>query len=176
MHSWERGRGVGLWSMVAALICASAPSDAVAAGATRDLATYGDPGVAFTVSITLDPPPDTQLAGVEDSPPAGWITINNISHGGLYDPQSHKVKWGPFWSPEEIPAVVTYDITPPADALGSSCFSGIVFYYEGTWDITGDECIAIGIPTVSQWGLAVMALLVLVTGTVLMKRRRAALA
>lgn len=141
-----------------------------AQGATRNLSAYSSPGVAFTVSVTLDPPAGTGVVGLEDSPPTGWIMIANVSDGGIYDAQNHKVKWGLF-SGGDIPAFVTYDITPP-DVPGSHCFAGTVTFDLGTWSITGDHCIPIGIPTVSEWGLIVMMLLVVTTGTLVCMRRR----
>lgn len=140
-------------------------------GATRDLAAYTDVGVPFAVTITLDPPPGTEIAGLEDSPPIGWTAIENVSNGGLYDPQNHKVKWGLFVGSGQIPESVTYDITPPL-APGDHCFSGEAWYDEGIWPITGDECILIDVPTLSEWGLVVLTLLVLSSGTLVCMRRK----
>lgn len=145
-------------------------SAALGQGATRDLTAYTDVSVPFTVTITLDPPPNPGFAVLEDSPPAGWTMIDNISNSGIYDAQNHKVKFGPFFGGGQIPAFVTYDITPPA-AFGDHCFSGTATYDEGIWPITGDECISMNIPTVSDWGLVVMALLVLTVGTLICETR-----
>jgi len=139
-------------------------------GATRDLSAYTEFNAPFTVTITLYPPPDTGVAGLEDSPPAGWINVENISDSGIYDAENLKVKWGPFVGSEQIPAFVTYDITPPASP-GDNCFSGIATYDDGVWPIAGDECISMNIPAVSQWGLGVMTLLVLTAGTLVHMRR-----
>ncbi len=148
-------------------------SAAFGQGAIRDLSEYSGVGTPFTVTITLDPPQDPEpgFAILEDAPPPGWTTIDNISNSGVYDAGNHKVKWGPFFGSGQIPDFVTYDITPPA-VFGDHCFSGTATYDEGIWPITGDECILIDIPTVSEWGLVVMTLLVLSSGTLVCTQRK----
>ncbi len=152
---------------------AGAVPRAFADGATRDLPDHYGPDTTLTVTITIDPPdpPANPLpAGFEDSPPVGWV-VSNISDGGTWDAQLEKVKWGPFFV-LPIPEAVTYDVTPPASVGGEQCFSGIAsFGITDVWPITGDQCIAIVVPTLSEWGLTVMALLVLTAGTIVIARR-----
>ncbi|MGD2109689.1 MAG: IPTL-CTERM sorting domain-containing protein [Phycisphaerae bacterium] len=172
MCSGSRVRRFGFISSISLLLLCSMTSAALAQGADRDLSAYTNYGVPFTVTITLDPPPDASVAALEDAPPAGWTTIVNISDSGVYDAQNHKVKWGPFVGGGQIPAFVTYDITPPL-IPGDHCFSGEATYDDGIYPITGDECILIDIPTLSEWGLLAMSFLVMTAGTLLSRRTRA---
>ena len=129
------------------------------------------------------PPPDlidveNQLAellgklavGMEDSPPPGWTQIDSISNGGVYDPGTHKIKWGPFFSP--FPEQVTYDLLPPGQVTANDCFVGAVSFDGIDQSIQGDECLPDPIPAVSEWGLVAMALLTLSAGTIAVSRRR----
>lgn len=153
---------------------AGAVPRALADGATRDLPDHYGPDTTLTVTITIDPPdpPANPLpAGFEDTPPVGWA-VSSISDGGTWDVQLEKVKWGPFFV-LPIPEVVTYDVTPPASGRSEQCFTGIAsFGITDVWPITGDQCIAIVVPTLSEWGLAVMALLVVTAGTIVIARRK----
>lgn len=93
-----------------------------------------------TVHITLNAPTGALTGAVEDAPPAGWTLISNISDGGQYDSTNHKVKWGPFFAP--FPSELTYDVVPPADAIGMLCFTGVAaFDGEPGELICGDGCI-----------------------------------
>jgi len=138
-----------------------------AEGATRDLSDYSLPGVTFTVSIAIDDDPTTDLVGVEEAPPSGW-TVSAISNGGEWDEQNAEVKWL-FFSPS-IPSAVTYDLTPPGDASGLQCFSGIANFDGVEQPIAGDQCLSVTIPTLCEWGLVVLALLVLTAGSTLLIR------
>ena len=150
-------------------VCTGAPQAAYAYGATRDLSDYSAPGVMFTVSISVDPPPGTAV-GLEDMPPAGW-PVSSISNGGFWDADLQMVKWPPFYDPS-IPAAVTYDVTPPPLAHGIFCFAGKVSFDGPDQAIGGDECIPIGVPTLSEWGMVAMTLLLLAAATVVLIRRR----
>jgi len=150
----------------------SQAAPAYADGAARDLSGYTAPGVPFTVSILIDPPAGTIVCGLEESPPPDW-EVSNISSGGTWDARTLKVKWGPFFSPS-IPAMVTYDVGPPPGPAGRACFSGKVVFDGLEQAVTGDECVGAEVPTLSGWGLAVSALILLVTGTVNLIRRRPA--
>ena len=145
------------------IITAAAPS-AYAEGAIRDLSNYTSPGATFTVLISLVPPKGTEVVALEDAPPVGW-PVSNISDGGIWDSKSEKVKWGLFFAPS-IPDVVTYDVTPPDDAMGMHCLAGIVSFDGLNQPVEGMNCIAVAIPTLAEWGMVVMALLILIAGTV----------
>lgn len=151
-------------------VWAGAAQPAYAHGAARDLSDYSDPGVMFTVSISIDSPPGTGVVGLEEVPPAGW-PVSSISNGGIWVTELEMVKWPPFYEPS-IPAVVTYDVTPPQQAQGIFCFAGNVSFDGPDRPIGGDECIPIGVPTLSEWGMVAMTLLLLTGGTLVLIRRR----
>ena len=136
-------------------------------GATRDLSGFSEAGVTFTVSISITEPPSATILGIEDAPPPAW-SVSNISDTGTWDAGTQKVKWL-FLNPP-FPSVVTYDVTPPAGDLGARCFDGTVTFDISEDPITGDLCLDVGIPTVSQWGLFALALLLLSAATLTMKR------
>lgn len=139
-------------------------------GATRDLSGFTEPGVTFTVTIAIDPPGSPGVVGLQDKPPEGWVA-SNIGNGGAWDADLESVKWPPFFDPS-IPDFVTYDITPPVDMPGLHCFSGAISFNGPEQPIAGDECIPIGVPTLTGWGVAVMTLLLLAVGTILLEHRR----
>jgi len=168
MSIYQRWRtNVLLVSFLLAAVGGAAP--AVADGATRDLSGCTDPGVLFTVTISIDPPEGTVVCGLEEAPPAGW-EVSDISDGGTWDAQTGEVKWGLFFAPS-IPAFVTYDITPPVGASGRFCFSGIALFDAGERPIAGDGCVAVAVPTLSTWGLSTMALMLLAAATFVLVRR-----
>lgn len=117
--------------------------DCSACTAMRDLADGSMsycPDVLKTVHITLDVLSEALTVAVEDVPPTGWTQISNISDGGEYDSENHKVKWGPFFAP--FPSELTYDVVPPAEAVGMMCFIGAAAFDDGPGEpICGDECI-----------------------------------
>jgi hypothetical protein len=162
LNQRDRARLGGL-AALSVLIAAAAPVSA----AGRDLSGYVDPTTTFTVTITLDAPPGTIAAGVEDTPPAGW-TASNISDSGAWDSMALKVKWGPFFDPS-IPTAVTYDVTP-SGAGGEQCFSGIVSFDGDEQAIGGDACVGGAVPSIAAWGLASLAASVLSAGTIIIRR------
>ena len=111
------GGSIRLASLFALTI---SPMSARGEDAARDLPDRYTAGAIFGVSISVEPPVGTLAVGLEDTHPGGW-TASNISDGGLFDSDNGKVKWGPFFAPS-IPSVVTYDMTPPAEATGEHCF------------------------------------------------------
>ena len=166
----KRRTGCMLWMIAGLAVWPGAAQPAYAHGATRDLSDYSGPGVMFTVSISIDPPPGTGVVGLEDVPPAGW-SVSSISNGGIWVTELQMIKWLPFYDPS-IPEAVTYDVTPPDQAQGIFCFAGNVSFDGPDRPIGGDECIPIGVPTLSEWGMVAMTLLVLTGGTLVLIRRR----
>lgn len=144
-----------------------------AQGATRDLSQFVGPTSTFTVTIAVNPPAGTSVVGVEEAPPSGW-TVSVISNGGTFDAGTGKVKWGPFFDPA-IPPLVSYDVTPPPGSVGYECFTGTVsFGGASAPNITGDTCVLVPVPAVTEWGMAIMALMMLCGATVLIGRPRVA--
>ncbi len=148
--------------------CASS-TDATAQTATRTLPAYYAPGDTLSVVIDLVSPAGTIAVGAEDAPPAGW-TVSNISSSGEFDAQSGKVKWGPFFDPS-IPASVSYDVSPPTSASSAGCFVGSVLFDTTEVAIAGAACVAGPVPAASTWGLALLALLVTIGGTLILNDR-----
>lgn len=113
----------------------------LADGATRDLPDRYSPGVAFTVSITIDPPDGTVATVLEDSPPNGWTEITNIVPYGSYGSETHTVRWWPFTG--DAPVTASYDVTPPEEATGEHCFGPGTVVFEGELEpVEGDACLA----------------------------------
>ena len=154
--------------MALAVLSAMTPPTSAQSPA-RDLSGYSDPATVFSVQITLDSPPATVAAGIEETPPTDW-TVSNISHSGTWDTQSQKVKWGPFFNPS-IPTAVSYDVTPLG--VGSvRCFDGTISFDAADETIGGDLCVGDPIPAISQWGLVCMMLVLLTAAGVLLGRSR----
>ena len=139
MHSGCKRIGGSITPLLGLLAWVSMATPVFAVGATRDLPEYYTPDETFTVAIAVDTPEDTGVQAIEDSPPAGWTQIDNISHYGTYDSIHHKVKWGPFFDDDS--RTVTYDITPPSGASGEECFDGSVSFDGINEPIEGDECV-----------------------------------
>jgi len=90
-------------------------------------------GVPFTVSISAWPPANTTFYTVQDQPPTGW-PVTQISNGGTTN-SGGLVRWllndGAFHT-------LTYQITPPAGAVGTNHFAGTArFNGTTTLPITG---------------------------------------
>lgn len=165
----ETIRGTWFAALVVLITWVGPVRSASAEGAARDLSGFTDPGVVFTVSIDIDAPAGTILVGLEDTPPPGW-SVSNISDGGTWDEDPAEIKWGPFFDPS-IPEQVTYDLDPPSDLMGPYCFVGEVVFDTVYLPIEGDQCVAVGIPTLSRWGMIFLTLLVLTAGTLVFMRR-----
>lgn len=144
-------------------------ADANAQTAARMLPAHYTCGTTINVVIDLDAPAGIGVVGVEDSPPAGW-TVSSVSHSGAFDAQTGKVKWGPFFDPS-IPEFVTYDVTSPATSSREGCFGGFALFDTTEVAIVGSECVAGPVPAASMWGLVLLALLVVVAGTVVLNER-----
>ncbi len=152
------------------VVLAGVAQSVLADGATRDLPDFYGPGLPLTVSIAIDAPVGSIVVLLADATPAGWTAIANISDGGEYDEENHKVKWDPFFT--DLSRTVTYEVTPPEGAAGEQCFAGDVsFDGNPTQPTEGDQCIAVVVPTLSGWGLLVMALLILTAGTIAIRRQ-----
>ncbi len=161
---------VGTMTVIALVVLSAMTSPTSAQAPARDLSGFSDPATVFSVQITLDSPPATVAAGIEETPPTNW-SVSNISHSGTWDEQSQKVKWGPFFNPS-IPSTVSYDVTP-FGVGGSRCFDGTISFDAVDETIGGDLCVGDPIPALSQWGLLCMTLLLLTAAGVLLGRGRA---
>jgi len=155
---------IGLCTLALGL---SAP---IAAGqsAVRELPpTYGGGVWSFTVVITINPPQGVAAVGLEDRPPAGW-PVSNISNGGSLDVQNGKVKWVFFGTG---PSSVSYEVAVPGSASRPACFDGDVSFDGLDRPITGDACVVGPVPAVSEWGVLVLGISLLIGGTLVLQRR-----
>lgn len=105
-----------------------------ASSTTSVLPEFFTPGIAFSVLLTTAPDAATEVYAVEETPPNGW-GITAISHGGVFDPVGGRIRWGPFI--DALPRVLSYQVTPPLTATGSSTFAGVVAFDHALVPITG---------------------------------------
>ena len=154
---------------VCALVVGLTARMAAGQSAVRDLPpVYGGDVWGFTVTITVSPPQGVAAAGFEELPPTGW-PVSNISDSGTVDAQTGKVKWGPFFG--TIPSGVSYDIGVPTSASGPACFAGKVSFDGLDQAIGGDACVYGPVPAISEWGVLVLGLSLLIGGTLVLHRR-----
>lgn len=102
--------------------------------AVRDLPNA--PGGLSTVRIAVTPPPGTSAYAIQDTPPVGWI-IREVSHGGIFDTNTGKVKFGPFY--ESGARTLSYEAYPPPGAQGVYVFTGEASADGETTAITGES-------------------------------------
>lgn len=107
----------------------------------RDLPSNYVPGIPFEVLLTANPPAGSQAWAVEDQPPRGW-TLGRISHDGVYDAATGKVKFGHFSDAQA--RRLTYLLTPSANASGQYEFSGNSSVDGESFPIAGDRLITGG--------------------------------
>ncbi len=124
----------------------------------------------FTVSIVVNPPVGTVVAGFEDRPPLGWA-VSNISHSGTFDAQTRKVKWGPFFG-SSIPPLLTCDVQPSGGSSGEQCFTGTANFDGLDQPIGGEQCLPRSVPTLSGVGMAGLTLSLLLAGAIILSRTK----
>jgi len=108
----------------------------VVSTAVRTLPEVYLPQTAFRVEILVSPKPGAYAYALEDAAPWGW-TVSSISHEGVFDRQSGKVKFGPFFDSE--PRTMSYRVTPPDDAVAEGAFLGQLSVDGVAQAITGDD-------------------------------------
>lgn len=104
----------------------------------RHLPDFYTPGATLVVELHASPLQGTQAYAVEETPPAGWA-VGAISHDGVFDAENGKVKFGPYLDAE--PRVLTYEITPPANARRAGEFSGIASADGVNSRVGGDQTV-----------------------------------
>lgn len=80
------------------------------------------PGEPVEVVLVSRPAEGTQAHAVEDQPPAGW-RVGGISHEGVFDPATGRVKFGPYF--DAAARELRYRLEPPADADARGLFTGM---------------------------------------------------
>jgi uncharacterized delta-60 repeat protein len=110
------------------------------------------------VLLVAAPPAGTSVYAAEDQPPAGWL-VTNLSHGGVFDPRTGKVKFGPFY--DAAPRTLSYTVVMPP------CWPPCAGYFTGTGSadgantpIVGDDRIVVPWPHPAdrqpqEWSLAI---------------------
>jgi hypothetical protein len=93
-------------------------------------------GVPFTVTLTITPSNGVSVYAVEDQIPAGWVATNFMpSDPAVFDFVNNMVKWGPYFDDDD--RILSYQITPPANASGTVTFSGTASFDGAGVTITG---------------------------------------
>jgi hypothetical protein len=90
--------------------------------------------------VTLSAVPIVPLANyaVDDQLPAGW-TAEHISDGGVFDPVTGSVRFGPF--PDDAERVLRYQARAPAGSSGVQRFDGTAYADWFAHPITGADAI-----------------------------------
>jgi photosystem II stability/assembly factor-like uncharacterized protein len=101
-------------------------------------ACYG-PGSPLTVTLDLGPASSVTTYSVVDQPPATW-TLGAISDSGGWDATTGRIKWGPF--ADATARMITYVLTPPADASGTVTFVGAATFDSISVAIDGTTTLA----------------------------------
>ena len=99
---------------------------------------YQTLGAAHEVTLLCQPATGTSVYAVEDRPPADW-QVTEVSAGGVWDAQTGKVKFGPFFDAEA--RFLSYAVIPPAGATGVQCFEGVGSADGLDSPVTGPACM-----------------------------------
>jgi uncharacterized delta-60 repeat protein len=95
------------------------------------------------IQLVAQPPATIAVYALEDQPPPGWA-ITNISHGGVLDALTGKVKFGPFFDNE--PRTFSYEALPPTGFVGVGRFAGLASADGINSPIIGDDRMLIAWP------------------------------
>lgn len=118
-----------------------------ASGVTSAMPSFYTPGTAFDVTLTAAPDAGTHVYAIEETPPTNWV-VGVVSHGGLFDTATGKIKWGPF--ADATSRVLTYRVTPTAVASGTNTFFGRAMFDSEPVVVAGVRSIAKFPGTVSR--------------------------
>ncbi len=99
------------------------------------------PNALFTVTLHIMPTNSVAAFAVQDRPPTGWTNVQNISHGGFYDPVNGQIKWGPFY--DSGTRDLAYEVVPPSGDGGTNNFAGIASFDGFNVVITGARAIVL---------------------------------
>jgi hypothetical protein len=109
--------------------------------------------LGFDVRLVARPPPGTTNYLVKERPPFG--ELGNISHGGVYDPATRTLVFGPFEDGQA--RTLTYADCPPDGAEGRFAYSGEAVANGNASAIVGDDYVEIppfpplGVRLVLRW-------------------------
>lgn len=102
--------------------------------ATRIAPPRYTPGVPLQLRLELRPVPGVELQAVVESVPPGW-TATAMTDGGLRDPISGEIKWGPFI--DRSLRTLTWTLIPPANGAGPADLTGLGYFNRDSLAVTG---------------------------------------
>ncbi|HLP75977.1 MAG TPA: hypothetical protein VK327_03600 [Candidatus Paceibacterota bacterium] len=109
---------------------------------TRQLPGQHAPA-GLTVRLVAQPAGWVEAYAVQDRPPTHWI-VTNVSHGGVFDPVTGKVKFGPYF--DNTVRTLTYDVFPPLGYTGVGHFTGDASADGISMVIAGDSAWVLAAP------------------------------
>lgn len=93
----------------------------------RTLTGCYTPGYATPVTLTVTPGATARVYTVEETVPPGWTVLpTDISNSGIFDANTGKVRWGPFF--DSLARTFTYKVTATATSSGVQLFSGVLTF------------------------------------------------
>lgn len=107
--------------------------------AKRTLPASYQPGVPLTVALEVRPASTVGAWSLQEAVPAGW-TLSDPNHGGVLDPQTGQLKWGPFT--DAAIRTLTYTLLPPIGSVSEGVFSGTAAFDRETVPVEGASRIA----------------------------------
>ncbi|MBI5384240.1 MAG: cadherin-like domain-containing protein [Verrucomicrobia bacterium] len=128
--------GVGSFDGQATPITGQRETRPVTSTVISTLPARFQPTVAFTVTLSVAPSPEVTAWAAQDRVPDGW-TVSSIGGDGSFDATNQTVKWGPYFT--NAPAVLSYQVTPPAGAIGTVTFAGVSSFNGVPVPITGQR-------------------------------------
>lgn len=102
--------------------------------ATRSLPSNYQPGVPVTVAIEVRPASTVGAWSLQEGLPAGW-TLSGPVEGGVQDPQTGQLKWGPFT--DTAVRTLSYTALPPAGQVSEGVFSGTAAFDRESIPVAG---------------------------------------
>jgi hypothetical protein len=107
--------------------------------ATRSLPANYQPGVPVTVTIEVRPAWTVGAWSLQEDLPAGW-TLSGPVEGGMQDPLTGQLKWGPFT--DTAVRTLSYTVLPPAGQVSEGVFSGTAAFDRESLPVAGTFRIA----------------------------------
>jgi hypothetical protein len=105
----------------------------------RDAPARFTPGEEFEIQLDADPSALTEAFAIEEALPPDW-TFLSATEGGVFDPVTRKVKWGPF--PDSTQRTLSLIAIPPATGDRTAALRGGGVFNREAVDTTGiDEAV-----------------------------------
>ncbi len=86
-----------------------------------------EPAVELPLSLSVTPAVFVQVYAIEQQLPTGW-SASAVSHEGVFDPGTRKLKWGPFTDPIPHARTLTAQLLPPVDSADNALFPGTAVF------------------------------------------------